>query len=61
MSPKSLPGPEDRPKVVDRLRRMVRRWPKVCGCHLNPDPGVVEGIVHGLTRSVMAEGVPYCP
>jgi len=56
-----VPSPEDRPKVEARLRKMVQRWPQVSGYHLNPDPTVVEGIVQGLVRSVMALGYPYCP
>jgi len=55
------PTPEDRPRIVDRLRRMVRRWPAVSGYHLNPDDTIVEGIVQSLTRSTMDHGVPYCP
>ena len=45
-----IPGPEERPKVEERLRRMVRRWPEVSGCLLQPDPDTVEGIVQALVR-----------
>ncbi len=57
----SIPTPEERPQVVERLRKMVRRWPSVSGYHLHPDSTVVEGIVQGLVRSTMAYGFPYCP
>ena len=57
----SAPGLGERPMVEERLRKMVRRWPQVSGYHLQPDPEVVEGIVQGLVRSVMAHGLPYCP
>jgi ferredoxin-thioredoxin reductase catalytic subunit len=56
-----LPKPEDRPAIEERLRKMVRRWPKVSGYRLHPDPEVVEGIVQGLVRSTMKFGFPYCP
>lgn len=59
--PIAIPRPEERPQVEERLRKMVQRWPQVSGYHLNPEPEVVEGIVQGLTRSVMAYGYPYCP
>ena len=57
----NVPGPQDRPAIEERLRKMVRRWPEVSGYHLNPDETVVEGIVQGLVRSVLARGLPYCP
>jgi len=56
-----IPGPEERPKVEERLRRMVRRWPEVSGCLLQPDPDTVEGIVQALVRSTMLHGRAYCP
>ena len=59
--PIAIPRPEERPQVEERLRKMVQRWPQVSGYHLNPEPAVVEGIVQGLVRSVMAHGYPYCP
>jgi ferredoxin-thioredoxin reductase catalytic subunit len=59
--PVSTPKEDERPRIVERLRKMVQRWPSVSGYHLNPDPTVVEGVVQGLVRSVMAHGVPYCP
>ena len=61
MSNLPAPKPEDRPRILERLRRMVRRWPQVSGYHLNPDDTIVEGIVQSLTRSTMDHGVPYCP
>ncbi len=56
-----LPRPEDRPKVEERLHKMVRRWPEVSGYRLQPDPDVVEGIVQALVRSTMMHGLGYCP
>jgi ferredoxin-thioredoxin reductase catalytic chain len=61
VSPAQSPRPEDRPKVEERLHKMVQRWPEVSGCHLNPEPEVVEGIVQALVRHNMRYGVPYCP
>ena len=57
----NVPSPQDRPAIEERLRKMVRRWPEVSVYHLNPDETVVEGIVQGLVRSVLARGLPYCP
>lgn len=56
-----LPRPEDRLKIEERLRKMVRRWPEVSGYRLQPDPDVVEGIVQALARSTMMHGRGYCP
>lgn len=56
-----LPRPEDRPRVEERLHKMVRRWPEVSGYRLQPDPDVVEGIVQALVRSTMMHGLGYCP
>ena len=56
-----IPRPEERPQVVARLRKMVRRWPRVSGYHLNPDEAIVEGIVQSLVRSTMTHGYPFCP
>ena len=56
-----LPGEEERNQIVERLRKMVHRWPEVSGCYLQPDATVVEGIIQGLTRSQLAHGLSYCP
>jgi ferredoxin-thioredoxin reductase catalytic chain len=56
-----IPQEEDRPQVLERLRKMVQQWPKVSGYHLNPDAQIVEGIVGALVRSVMKYGYPFCP
>lgn len=56
-----LPRPEDRPKIEERLHKMVRRWPEVSGYRLQPDSETVEGIVQALVRSTMMHGIGYCP
>jgi ferredoxin-thioredoxin reductase catalytic subunit/glutaredoxin len=61
MSPLSRPDAAERPQIVARLQRMVERWPQVSGCHLNPDPVVVRGIVGALAQSVLDTGYSYCP
>jgi len=54
-----LPTAEE--QVIERLRRMVHRWPEVSGCFLQPEEGVVEGIIRGLARSQIMHGRSYCP
>lgn len=56
-----LSGEEERNQIVERLRKMVQRWPEVSGCRLQPDASVVEGIIQGLARSQVAHGLSYCP
>jgi ferredoxin-thioredoxin reductase catalytic subunit len=51
----------ERIAIVERLRKMVQRYPEISGYHLQPDPTVVEGIVQGLVRSQLAYGHSYCP
>lgn len=57
----SLPDENQRNQIVERLRKMVQRYPEVSGYHLQPDASVVEGIVQGLARSQLAHGLSYCP
>jgi len=52
---------ETEEQIVERLRKMVHRWPEVSGCYLQPEAHVVEGIIHGLARSQMMFGHSYCP
>jgi ferredoxin-thioredoxin reductase catalytic subunit len=52
---------EQRNQIVERLRKMVHRWPEVSGCYLQPDASVVEGVIQGLARSKLAHGFSYCP
>ena len=61
MSPLKQPDATERERILERLNRMVRRWPEVSGCHLNPDPVVVEGVVGALAQSVLDSGYSYCP
>lgn len=61
MSPLKQPDATERERIIERLNRMVRRWPEVSGCHLNPDPVVVEGVVGALAQSVVETGYSYCP
>lgn len=61
MAPLPSLSSEDRPRVEQRVRKMVKRWPTLRGYHLNPDEAVVEGIVQGLVRSAMSHGANYCP
>ena len=61
MTPIPSLSAEDRPQVEQRVRKMVVRWPRLRGYHLNPEGAVVEGIVQGLVRSAMTYGVNYCP
>ncbi len=48
-------------QIIERLYKMVRRWPEVSGCYLQPEAHVVDGIIHGLARSQMMFGHSYCP
>jgi len=61
MSPSKQAKATERERITERLNRMVRRWPQVSGCHLNPDPVVVEGVVGALAQSVLDSGYSYCP
>jgi ferredoxin-thioredoxin reductase catalytic subunit len=56
-----IPDEEKRAQIVERLRKMVQRYPEVSGYRLQPDPIVVEGIIQGLARSQLAHGLSYCP
>lgn len=52
---------EEENRIIERLRKMVQRWPAVSGCYLQPDPNIVEGIIQGLARSQLTHGYSYCP
>ena len=47
--------------LVDRARRMARRYAKVSPYELNPDPDTWQGIVRGIGRQAYTFGWPYCP
>jgi ferredoxin-thioredoxin reductase catalytic subunit len=47
--------------LIDRARRMARRYADVSPYELNPDQDTWEGIVRGIGRQAYTFGWPYCP
>ena len=47
--------------LINRARRMARRYAEVSPFRLNPREDIWQGIVQGIGRQALTFGWPYCP